>query len=693
MRLAAGLLQKTYPTLMMPQFDRARRFATRRRSSPLSWLLGIALLACVLAALPGTAEAKRTSNDGAQVLDVRENEFVSLHVGYPGTAIVFLLRWDLNNIYVMPNTELSRYSRTYSDLSSLPGGSSSDMFCFGLECARTPFILSYSMPGANSMFHMDLSLTNYKGVLGMGPQSPIWTHFRYFSYSAQELILSHMPIGRLHTENSPIDCIAGSYVPMSLDSVHYWALIDMTTDYSFLPAWLVGAPPATNGVRTTSIQPKSHWKMELFDGRYSIRIDRALIHEATNDGVTVSTLRPITSKVMLNRAARVSALNELLPGWNGTDLVVLGRYFLSAGFTVSSDVLSGQTSLSLHWIHRPWLLRMDYRWFYAIFFSLLYMWIFVMQDSVDSVAANSNALKFGQLDKSLDTSTDATAFPVTFPSSLRTAERWSVTRTSHRNEDFVFSLAFVTQLACISLVCIIIYGYGGIHLFWRHHFNAHDKAAVYSALAMILVQAGAAPLVSSFPSTSVILVQNAMLLGVWLVSMVDRFSYCSVIFLILSSGWAATYAIQQFIDLMFNRMWPSIMYTSSYVRKLGWALLLGLMAAWWTWIFAFYTIPLVIGNWQPAHPSEWAFSLLCVAIVISTACRNISREFAVRSALRMTTTVAIHQTNIKLLELIRAKAAALKSSIAASSPSPTSTSSSSSPPSVMSSRRPQQASQ
>lgn len=622
-----------------------------RSAAPFHWIVGLLLLVAYF------SESTNARSSGAQVLDVHENEFVSLHVGYPGTSITFLIRWDINDVYIMPSTELSRFSRTYSDTSNTKpaaaGGGITDIVCFGIECIRTRLALTYGLPSNPDMFHLGLTLSNYKGILGLGTRSPIWEHFRYYSYNSQELVLSHLPIGLLQNEGAMEYCVAGNYVPISLDSRRYWALVDMSTDYSFLPVWLVGAPPGSGAVDSTAIKARPHWKLGLFNGKYSVRIDRALIHEATNDGVVVSTLRPMSSRVVSNRAARVNALNQILPGWNGTDIVVLGRYFLSAGFTVYSDTLSGQTALSLHWMHKPWLVRFDYQWLYAVFIGLLYIWIFVLQESVDYSAAVAYTLKFAQQDRALSFSTDPAAFPVVFPTALKTAHTWSLTRTSHRNLDFVGALSFGTQLAVVAFLCSIIYGYGFMHQFWRHHFDAHDHAAIYSSLAMALIHVASAGAMDVLPSTSVIWGQNVCLICIWLLGMMDRFSFGAVIVMLLASGWGATYAIQQFSDLMIGRIWPSSVYTGSVPRRLFWTVVLGTIAAWWAWIFAFYTIPLIVRNWQPSRPSDWGLSLIALAIVVSIAYRNISREFSVRSNLRITTLIALNEINNKMLRVLK----------------------------------------
>ena len=226
-------------------------------------------------------------------LNIRDGEFVSLHVGAPGTDVVFWLRWDSDYISVMHETELGRASRTVT----LDPAPPSEILCFGRRCQRLPIVWGRNKAellsmNANSR-HPQLfpvAITNYRGVLGLGPQSPVWRIFRYYSYDSRTLVLSNEPLGALIGASAAAVTTQGllgqNFVPLAINGVRQWAQLRLDIDYTFMPYSLAASASTPT------------WRLELpagAGGRRTnvLRIDRAHFVAAGSDGFAVSLVRPI----------------------------------------------------------------------------------------------------------------------------------------------------------------------------------------------------------------------------------------------------------------------------------------------------------------------------------------------------------------------------------------------------------------
>lgn len=577
----------------------------------------------------------------SEVIPVIENEFIVLHVGYPGTNVAFMIRWDLDGIYVRPDVDLARFSRTYNRKTE------TDRLCFGRECIRVPLIFTYALPAKTGSYHFNAPVSNFRGVIGLANSSPVWKRFRRYSYNANELVLAS------NVSSLATVCTAGSYVPITLDGLRYWAYADLAIDYTFMPPYLLHQEGES--------KPHSHWTLQLFGSKTLIRIERSLTYQSSTDGVIVSTLRPMSSAVMSERKTRVAALNQLLPDWNATDIVILGRQFLTSGFTVSVDTLSGHTALTTHWIHKPWLVESDYWWAYVPLVIMLFVSIFVIVESVQDALARDVALT-GDTEYEQPARAFAAVYdprdgvttklppnyrhkPLSYPPELRLSRNKATSVASYLNPNFASAVAFVVQFTCVLLVTSIVFGYGFMHLFERHHFRLEDRVAVYSALAMLAIHLIPLQWIGEFPSTSSIWQRNALLLAMWLLAMADRFTPSSITIMIISSAMAVTFAIRQFASILNGTMWPQAVYVDDGNRRTFWFMTLGAIAVWWSWLFAFYTVPAVASWWHSHNPVRWQLSLIALALVMFSGCIGMAREFVIQLRHRLGALAMVSQQN------------------------------------------------
>ena len=177
--------------------------------------------------------------------------------------------------------------------------------------------------------------------------------------------------------------------------------------------------------------------------------------------------------------------------------------------------------------------------------------------------------------------------------------------------------------------------------FWRHGFDAYDQAAVYSALVMLALYATLAGTAHRFGAVGATWGKSAVLLALWLVAAIERTSAGSMVIMVLCGGWAAIYALQAVLELLVGRLWPLELYwprsredAGGVARLLGWVLLLSLLAAWWCWFFAFYTVTSVVDQWSPESPAMWTVAAFSLAMVFVGAARNTVRTFDSRMHVR-----------------------------------------------------------
>jgi hypothetical protein len=608
----------------------------------------IALVIALLAAYAALALAQNDRNK-RHAVPVRDGEFVTLHVGYPGTEIVFWLRWDADYVTVRQDADLGRYSQT---LSMTP--TTTDMVCFGLRCERLPLHLDYApveRHGVNAALQLALPISGHHGVLGLGAGSPVWDVFRYYSFNRDELVLSSSPHSRHHAQQpGHMDAaLQLAYLPVQVNHERMWAQLRLDVDYSFVPANVL---LADKHVRLRLHATEAPYKM-----RASVRLDGPHGSARAEDGVQHRIVRPTSSALGLHseRLTRVQSLNADSAGWNASDTMVLGRALLSSGFTVYGDAKTGQLSAVCHWSHRPWLLHMQYWPFYLVLLGLLIVWIYVVGDSAEFHARLAEAVEPGRTavvppgqqvvlvedGQELVLPPQFQFAPLAYPKALRRAYAQPTTHLSYRDAHFMDWLALITRTMAAGLLTSLVWGFGFMGHFWRHGFDAYDQAAVYSALVMLALYATLAGTAHRFGAVGATWGKSAVLLALWLVAAIERTSAGSMVIMVLCGGWAAIYALQAVLELLVGRLWPLELYwprsredAAGVARLLAWTALLGVLAAWWCWFFAFYTVTSVVDQWSPESPAMWTVAAFSLAMVFVGAARNTVRTFDSRMHVR-----------------------------------------------------------
>ena len=611
---------------------------------------GLALVIALLAAYAALALARGGGLDARHTVPVREGEFVTLHVGYPGTEVVFWLRWDADYITVRQDADLGRYSKTLS----VETPATTDMVCFGARCVRMPLHLDYApveRHGVNAALQLALPISGHHGVLGLGAGSPVWDAFRYYSFNRDELVLSSSPHERAqaHSAGHLDRALQLSYLPVEVNHARMWAQLRLDVDYSFVPADVLLA--------------SKHTRLRLYgtDAPYalraSVKLDGARGAARAQDGVQHRIVRPTTSALSL-RAERLTlaqSLNADAPEWNASDTMVLGRALLASGFTVYGDARTGQLSAVCHWAHRPWLAHMQYWPFYLLLVGLLIVWIYVVGDSAEFHARLAEAVEPGRAalvppnhqvvlvedGQELALPPQFEFAPLAYPKALRRAYEQPTTHLSYRDAHFMDWLSLITRLMVAVLLTSLVWGFGFMGHFWRHGFDQYDQAAVYSALVVLAAYAALVGAAHRFGAVGATWGKSAVLLALWLVAAIERTSAGSMVIMTLCAGWAAIYALQGALELLIGRLWPAEMYwprsradAGGVARLLGWVLLLALLAAWWCWFFAFYTVTSVLDQWSPENPAMWTVACFSLLVVWVGAARNTMRTFDSRMHVR-----------------------------------------------------------
>lgn len=604
---------------------------------PTAWTGALLVLLAAIAAADSLHE---------QFIPIYDQEFVTLHVGNPGTSVVFWLRWDADYISIRPSVDLQKFSRSFDPATSKDG------LCFGGSfCPRVRLNVGYA-PHENVQqyadVHLPISAHNYQGILGLGKKSPVWAQFRYYAYTFNYLVLSSRPFGaikKLQGDSNSLG-VAGNFIPATINGSNVWAQVRLDIDYSFVPYQLVEA------TQTES------WRLNLMGSKRTIKIDSNLIHEHAFDGTLISTLRPMSTRILPNRTSVANKLSATAAeAWQASDVIILGRYFLGPGFVVSGDVRTTQVALSNRWIDRPWLVPSDYVWFYVPICSLLIFWVFVMMHS-SHVARSAQAAYEGlQLPPLTLANAQSAALvyldedgvgaretPVPkdlrigktdedVPIAVRQLYSGGDSEMSPKSPYYSLWLVFATRLVAALFSVCVIFGFGFMEQFWRYGFDAYDRAAFASALAMLALYGIGIGSVHELPAVGVIWAQCMLMLMIWLAGALSRFSTSATLAMILGSTTAASFALKQFVDLAMGDLWPARSYARPLYRRLIWTVIAAIHTAWWVWICLFYTIPSICSYYNYVDDrSRWAVGAFMAFPVLYWVRKARTAQFAVDAA-------------------------------------------------------------
>lgn len=592
----------------------------------------LVIIAALFAVLAGATRHSQI------VLPLYSDTFVYLHVGLPGTLVPFWVRWDVDYIAVLPEAQLRSFSRSWAS-------DSTDMVCFGTDCVRLPIAIDFLPPAPDPTHIVPDGTRQYRGILGLGDNSAVWSVFPFWRFSERSLVLMrehHLP--PRHSVHYP-----DSILPVRANGERFWARIDLSTDYSMVP-WSLA-----------QIRDK-RWRLDVYESdaqhRYvKLRIAPWLYTDTAEDGSNVHTMRPGHEMDGLD-AARKHNSNTT---WNATDTLILGRRLVQSGFTVQRNTISGETWITCDWLYSPITSYLVYVSFFLVLLPLDLLWLYGVYDSAD-FASRVGQFAFPpppptargyvlQVDGYAYSIPPGALSPPRLPPGVDT-DAQPVSMLSYRHARFSTALIVLTQTAFAAVVLCMTLGFGFTDKFWHELFGPQDYAAVYSTVGVGVFYACALWSLSSFPTTTAMWGDHLALLTLWLLAAVEPFEPANSFVMLLTSGAVAVHSVQQFISFMLGRLWPWRTYRTNWWT---WALALGFLAVWSSWLFSFYTVILVTLSWRADHPGVWAIGAVSFILVAFLAHRISNQRQLVRLALRTAAVEILIRDTKDMLDAIEAK--------------------------------------
>lgn len=511
---------------------------------------------------------------------VTDGEFVTLHVGYPGEDVAFRIRWNLANVALLRSVR----SRTYDAMHG------TDLVCFGRSCLRMP--VDYATADPPSVNSPQLELRGYTGLLGLAPGSPVYAFFPWVRYTEHTLELC------AHAPRAPRDAVfpisvGGAFVAL-LNKEPASLRVSMTTDNSLVP-W-----------RYTD----KHWTLDLF--QYTSATD---ITAARRRVVRVAVDSQY-EQVFEADSSRVTIIRPM--AGNVTDLLLFGRLLTQRLFTVALDASGGVLWLEPDCMHHTRIAVLDYA---PLLLALLFvhgLWALGIGEDMNAaesaaridVAEPPTTNAIIQVHQTLYTlDSVVVAKRPALPPDLGRA--WQPqTLISFRSVDFVRALAWLTTLVCVVSVLFATLG-ARLGSALTPSFSAvQDAVAVYSTCGVIVALCAGAHVAATQPNTAVAYGSNAPLLAIWLVALVCTRDIVIVVALLVTSAIVCIQFMRLAIGTALGTLWPPEVYRAGWALHLFWFVVNTALAAHASWIAAFYTLPLVLRDWRPAHPLSYGIGAL-----------------------------------------------------------------------------------
>jgi hypothetical protein len=545
-----------------------------------------------------------------------DGEFVSLHVGVPGTQLWFWVRTDVAYVTVLPTAELRTFSRSWT-------ADGTDIVCAGTHCARMRIAIDADAPPPDPGLRLPVPARNYDGILGLGAGSPVFAVWPFWRISDRTLTLmtTNAPMPARHGRR--VQQYPDAWVPARLGGTAAWARIDLAIDYTLVP-W----PLAT---------ARHRWPLDILNANGTRRVSRTMVApwlfaDTAADGSQLHAIRPI--RTAPTAAAPAAAERQ----WTGNATVVLGRRMLQAGYVVQTDTLSGRMWLGCDWQAAPMMRTIDLMVLLLLLLPLDILWVYAIYDSVDFVrriamltppppppgqmwlrtAAADRAVPWGAL------------HPPALPLPL-TPTVGPVSVLSYRHGGFAAALTLATQLAWALVVLTIVLGFGNSNYYWHDTWDAYDAVAVYSTMGVSGVAAGALWLLPHYPAMVAGWGDSVVLLLMWLLAAGRPFVPAHSFIMLLTSAAVAASALKHAVLLPLGRLWPAPAYAA------GWWLWLGVLvaaAAWSVWLFAFYTVRLVTLSWYIHTDAAWAMCSMALVVLFFMVHLVLRRQALVMVSLR-----------------------------------------------------------
>lgn len=566
-----------------------------------------------------------------------DGEFVSLHVGVPGTQLWFWVRTDVAYVAVLPSAELRSFSRSWTD-------DDSEIVCAGRECARIRMAIDAIPPPPDPALRIPVPAQHYDGVLGLAPGSPVFTAWPYWRLGDRMLTLmatnEHIP----HRVRRNAQEYPDGWVPVRVAGQPAWAQINLGTDYTAMPYEIA--------------HTKHRWRLDVMDASGEKRVARVMVApwffvDSSADGSRMHAIR--TAHALPNATPAVVAARS----WAANTTVVLGRRLLQAGFTVQTDTLTGRVWLACDWQAAPHMRNIEFVLILLALIPLDILWVYTVYDSVDYVRridiltpppppAGNLRLRGASYDLPVPW---GVVRPPDMPVQIMPTQS-PVTALSYRHEGYAAAITLATQLAWTAVVLTILFGLGEHNYFWHETWGAYDAAAIYSTIGMSGAMAAALWLLPAYPVVMAGWGDSVVLMLLWLVAAGRPFVPANSLVMLLTSGAVAGSALKHALLMVSGRLWPIASY-----RRYGWLWLpvLCVVAAWSLWIFAFYTVRLITLSWRAETDGVYAVCSLALVLLVASVQLVMRRQHNMLIALRDASRTHIEQA-------MRASATALEKS-------------------------------
>ena len=506
---------------------------------------------------------------------VSKGEFISLRVGYPFQTFTFMLRWDLDDIYLFSSFDLLDMSQTYAK-DDQDEYLFSDVVCLD-HCSRLPIHTGYRPP-ENEEKRVETFAEGFDGVLGMNSGSPIWTLFRWYEFNGKQLRLTNKnPIKHDAYQSDPSGIFQGKLITHK-EKRDCQVSVDLSSDFTEMP------------FRLQHSALRHEWTIKLFDSV-----------DATDK--THMTIMPDMTKAIDRRNVAVDTIRALHVKSNQTR-VILGRLVLQQ-FVVARDVKTNQIWLASHAKDFSLYEGVDYEGLFIPLIIFVVLWILGIYESADRfnrfIEASIPEHSKGRLRIVAKRAPGLGPIDVwssyVFPEKLQTKEEQEfqsyIPVVSFRHPNFVPFFVLLTQVTTLFVLMIVLFGFGFELSFKHFHWSIEDRFALYScpAVALFCALALSARLVLFVPTIGSFLASTSLSLCIWLLSSLYPFETANTFLMLTSSAFVAI----RWADALHMAVTDSLYPVEKIKeRKWLWVILLGCLAVWSSYLFSFYTVPFVI---------------------------------------------------------------------------------------------------
>lgn len=513
-------------------------------------------------------------------LPVIKGEFVSLRIGYPFQTFTFMLRWDLDDIYLFSSFDLLDMSQTYTKDDDYHY---TDLICLD-QCIRLPIVTSYSPP-ENTDKRVETFAEGFDGALGLGSRSPIWSHFRWYEFNGKQLRLTDKNPIRREAFQSNVDGIFQGKLITHKERRDCNISVDLSSDFTEMP------------FRLQHSALRHQWTIKLYDA-----VDA--------EDKTHMTIMPEMTKAIDRRNVAVDTIRALHVRTNQTQ-VILGRLVLQQ-FVVARDVRTRQIWLASHAKDFSLYEGVDYEGLFIPLIIFLVLWVLGVYESADRFNRFEEARipehSKGRLRLHLKDAPGLGPIDVwsqyVFQEKLQTKEEKEflsyIPVVSFRHHNFIPFFVLVTQVTTLFVLLIVLFGFGFELSFKHFEWSTEDRFALYSAssVALLCAMALSARLVLLVPTIGSFLASTALSLCIWILSSLYPFETTNTFLMLCSSAFVAIRWAEALHMVLTDSLYPVGVVKQ---RKWLWAGLILLLALWSAYLFSFYTVPFVI---QQRNQSE-----------------------------------------------------------------------------------------